>query len=57
MSETVTVAALAVDAGNSIKNVIFKNCAPFTDCISKINNMQINIAKDIDIVLPMYNLI
>ena len=36
---------------------MFKNCAPFTDCISKINNTQVDNAKDIDIVMPMYNLI
>ena len=40
-----------------IKKVIFKNCAPFTDCISKINKSQVDIAKDTDIVMPMYNLI
>ena len=40
-----------------IKKVIFKNCAPFTDCISKINKIQVDIAKDTDIVMPMYNLI
>ena len=34
-----------------------KNCAPFTNCISEINNTQIDHAKDIDIVMPMYNLI
>ena len=56
MSETITVAALAVGAGNN-SNVIFKNCALFTDCISEINNTQVNNAKDIDIGLPMYNLI
>ena len=39
------------------KGVAFKNCAPFTNCISKINNTQIDNAKDIDIVMPMYNLI
>ena len=45
-------------AANDInKKVIFKNCAPFTNCISEINNMQIDNAKDIDIVMPMYNLI
>ena len=38
-----------------IKKVIFKNCAPFTNCISEINNTQIDNAKDIDIVMPMYN--
>ena len=35
---------------------MFKNCAPFTNCISEINNTQIDKAKDIDIVMPMYNL-
>ena len=39
------------------KGVIFKNCAPFSNCISKINNTQVDNAKDIDIVMPMYNLI
>ena len=38
-----------------IKLVIFKNCAPFTKCISKINNTQIDNAEYIDIVMPMYN--
>ena len=42
---------------NTGKKVIFKNCAPFTDCISKINNTQIDNAKDIDAVMPMYSLI
>ena len=45
-------------AVNNINNkVIFKNCAPFTNCISEINNTQIDNAKDIDIVMPMCNLI
>ena len=44
-------------ANNTNKKVIFKNCAPFTDCTSKINNNQVDNAKDIDIVMPMYNLI
>ena len=39
------------------KGVIFKNCAPFTKCISRINNADIDNAQDIDIVMPMYNLI
>ena len=39
------------------KKVIFKNCAPFTNCISKINNTQIDNAEYIDIVMPMYSLI
>ena len=50
-------AAAGADANNDNKKVIFKNCAPFTDCISKINNTDIDNAKYIDIVMPMYNLI
>ena len=50
-------AAADADANNTNKKVIFKNCAPFTDCISKINNTQVDNGKYIDIVMPMYNLI
>ena len=39
------------------KGVAFKNYTPLTNCISEINNTQIDNAKDIDIVMPMYNLI
>ena len=35
----------------------FKNCVPFTKCISRINNTDIDTAQDINIVMPMYNLI
>ena len=35
----------------------FKNCTPFTNCISEINNTQVDNAKDIDIVMIVYNLI
>ena len=50
-------AAQGAAANNTNKKIIFKNCAPFTNCISEINNTQIDNAKDIDIVMPMYNLI
>ena len=55
---TITVnntAAQGAAANNTNKKVIFKNCAPFTNCISEINNMQIDNAKELDIVMPMYN--
>ena len=58
--ENITVNNTAADgaaANNPNKKVIFKNCAPFTNCISKINNTQIDIAEYIDIIMPMYNLI
>ena len=48
--------AAAADIENRNKKVIFKNCAPFTNCRSKVNNTQID-AEYIDIVMSMYNLI
>ena len=56
----ITVNNTAADgaaANNTNKKVIFKNCAPFTSCIDKINNEQIDNTEYIDIVMPMYNLI
>ena len=44
-------------ANNTNKKVMFKNCAPITNCMSKINNTQIDNTEYIDIVIPMYNLI
>ena len=35
----------------------FKNNAPFTNCISKINNLLIDNVQDLDAVMPMYNLL
>ena len=49
--------AAARRADERNEGVIFKNCAPFTKCMSKINDTQIDNAQDIDIVMPMYNLI
>ena len=39
------------------KSVAFKNNAPFINCISKINGVQIDNAEDLDVVMPMYNLL
>ena len=44
-------------ADNTNKKIIFKNCAPFTNCISKINNTEVDNAEYIDIVMPMHNVI
>ena len=43
-------------ANSEDKKVVFKTCAPFTDCINEINNTQVDNAKEIDVVMPMYNL-
>ena len=50
-------ASTGAAANNTNKKVIFKNCASFTSCISKINNTQIDNAEYIDVVIPTYNLI
>ena len=50
---TVNITAAADDVN---KKVIFKNCVPFTNCINEINNTEIDNAKDLDIVKPMYNI-
>ena len=34
----------------------FKNCASFTDCINETNNTLVNNPKDLDVVMPRYNL-
>ena len=39
------------------KAVKFKNNATFINCISKINGVQIDNAEDLDVVIPMYNLL
>ena len=38
-------AAEGAAVNNAARKVIFKQCAPFTNCISKINNTQIDNAK------------
>ena len=62
VKETITITGAGADAAarqadKRDKEVVFKNCAPFTNCISEINNTQVYNAKDIYIVMPMHNLI
>ena len=49
-----------IDAKNDAKRnktVAFKNNASFINCISKINVMQIDNAENLDVVMPVYNLL
>ena len=39
------------------KSVTFKTNAPFINCISKISEVQIDNAEDLEVVMPMYNLL
>ena len=55
-----TITITATDPDNTKKrnkSVAFKNNTPFTNCISKLNGVQIENAEDLDIVTPMYNLL
>ena len=54
---TVPNTEAAASPNNRNKKVIFTNCAPFSDCISEINSKEIYHAKDIDVIMTMYNLI
>ena len=54
---TITGAGYDAAARQADKGVAFKNCAPFTNCISEINNTQTDNCKDIDIVMPLHSLI
>ena len=43
--------------GDANTAVAFKNCAPFTKCITHVNDESVDTADNLDIVMPMYNLI
>ena len=57
VSGAITVAALVVGRGNNNIQVVFKNCALFVNCITKLNNTQLVNSKGINVAMPMYNLI
>ena len=35
----------------------FKSCAPFTECIPNIDGTTIDDAEELDLVMPIYNLV
>ena len=51
------MAAAGASVNNTNKTVILQSSAPFTSCINEINNTQVDNPQDIDIVMPMHNLI
>ena len=58
VSGTMTVPNTRTTANpDNRNNIIIKNCASFTDCISEIYNKQIDTCKDTDTVLQIYTLI
>ena len=46
-----------VTMGRNVAQVAFKNCAPFTKCIAKIYGTTIDDVEDLDMVMPMHNLL
>ena len=48
----IKIADIAADT-----NVAFKNCAPFTRCVTHINDEHVETAENLDIIMPMYTLI
>ena len=57
VKEIVTVNTDERDRDEMNRQVILKNNAPFISCISKINGVLVENAEDLDIVMPMYNLL
>ena len=45
------------DANKRNKNLVFKNNAPFINCVSEINGVKIDNAEDGDVAMPMYSLL
>ena len=52
MTGDIKIAVVAAD-----NNVAFKNCASFTRCVTHLNDEHIETAENLDIIMPMYNLI
>ena len=49
-----------IRAANNVDNntrLALKNCAPFTKCNIEINDEHVDTAENLDIIMPMYNLI
>ena len=48
---------IRASAANINTRLVLKNCAPFTKCNLEINDEHANTAENLDITMPMYNLI
>ena len=52
-----TITVTDPDNAKRNKSVAFKNNAPFINCVSKVNGVQIDIAEDLGVIMPMYKLL
>ena len=48
---------ITATGGNADTRVPFKNCASFTRCVTHINDEHVETAENVDIIMPMYNLL
>ena len=48
---------ITATGGDANTKAAFKNCAPFTKCVTHINDEHVDNADNLDIVMPMYSLI
>ena len=55
VGEVASAAAVAADRND--KQVMFKNCAPYTDRTIEVNIIQVDNAKDLNVVMQTHNLI
>ena len=56
-ADNVTATNTASDNALGEKKLVFKNNAPFINCVSKINGVKIDNVEDLGLVMPMYNLL
>ena len=48
---------ITTTGGDANTKVTFKNCAPFTEWVTHINDGHVDNANNLDILMPMYNLV
>ena len=48
---------ITAEGGDVNTKIAFKNSAPFKRCVTHINDEHIDTAENLDIIMPMYNLI
>ena len=44
---------ITATGGDANTNVAFKNCAPFTKCVTHINDEHVGTVENLDIIMPM----
>ena len=55
--QTLVTGDITETCGDANTRVAFENCAPFTKCITHINDKHVDGVDNLDIIMPMYNLV